>query len=170
MTNHKYKVGIVGCGGIANAHMEGYNKINNVEVVAATDPIEMARNGYIDDYNIPNGYETIQEMLDDAQPEIVSVCVWHLLHDPVTVEVAKGKSVKGIICEKPMAIGMGRADRMVEACEENDVKLIISHQRRFTPGWQKARELVQSGAIGIPLRADLRVKDGLANWCTHSID
>lgn len=170
MTNHKYKVGIVGCGGIANAHMEGYNKINNVEVVAATDPIEMARNGYIDDYNIPNGYETIQEMLDDAQPEIVSVCVWHLLHDPVTVEVAKGKSVKGIICEKPMAIGMGRADRMVEACEENDVKLIISHQRRFTPGWEKARDLVQSGAIGIPLRADLRVKDGLANWGTHSID
>ena len=93
MTNHKYKAGIVGCGGIANAHMEGYNKINNVEVVAATDPVEMARNGYIDDYNIPNGYETIQEMLDDAQPEIVSVCVWHLLNDPVTVEVAKGKSV-----------------------------------------------------------------------------
>ncbi|MBI64656.1 MAG: hypothetical protein CL778_05215 [Chloroflexi bacterium] len=170
MTNHKYKIGIVGCGGIANAHMEGYNKINNVEVVAATDPVEMARDGYIHDYNIPNGYETIQEMLDDAQPEIVSVCVWHLLHDPVTVEVAKGKSVKGIICEKPMAIGMGRADRMVEACEENDVKLIISHQRRFTPGWQKARELVQKGAIGIPLRADLRVKDGLANWGTHSID
>ena len=50
------------------------------------------------------------------------------------------------------------------------MKLIISHQRRFTPGWQKARELVQSGALGIPFRADLRVKDGLANWGTHSID
>ena len=118
MTVHKYRVGIVGCGGIGNAHMEGYNKLENVEVIAATDPVETARNGYMLDYNIPNGYKTIQEMLNDAQPEIVSVCVWHLLHDPVTVEVAKGKSVKGIICEKPMAIGMRRADRMVEACEK----------------------------------------------------
>ncbi|MBI21279.1 MAG: hypothetical protein CL780_03410 [Chloroflexi bacterium] len=167
---HKYRVGIVGCGGIGNAHMEGYNKLENVEVVAATDPVETARNGYMHDYNIPNGYETIQEMLDDAQPEIVSVCVWHLLHDTVTVELAKGKSVKGIICEKPMAIGMGRADRMVEVCEENNVKLIISHQRRFTPGWEKAREIVQKGSIGIPLRADLRIRDGLSNWGSHAID
>jgi predicted dehydrogenase len=50
------------------------------------------------------------------------------------------------------------------------VKLVISHQRRFTPGWEKAKELVQEGAIGEPLRADLRVKEGLANWGTHSID
>jgi predicted dehydrogenase len=69
-----------------------------------------------------------------------------------------------------MAIGMGRADAMVDVCEANDVKLAISHQRRFTPGWEKARELIESDAIGIPLRADLRVKEGLANWGTHSID
>jgi predicted dehydrogenase len=96
--------------------------------------------------------------------------VWHLLHDTVTAEVAAGPSVKGIICEKPMAIGMGRADAMVDVCEANGVKLVISHQRRFTPGWEKAKELVEDGAIGIPLRADLRVKEGLANWGTHSID
>ncbi|HAG55039.1 MAG TPA: hypothetical protein DCL17_01385, partial [Dehalococcoidia bacterium] len=38
------------------------------------------------------------------------------------------------------------------------------------PGWERAKELVEDGAIGIPLRADLRVRDGLANWGTHSID
>jgi UDP-N-acetyl-2-amino-2-deoxyglucuronate dehydrogenase len=65
---------------------------------------------------------------------------------------------------------MGRADAMVDVCEANGVKLAISHQRRFTPGWEKAKELVEDGAIGIPLRADLRVKEGLANWGTHSID
>jgi len=166
----QYKAAIVGCGSIGQAHMQGYERLNNVDVVAVVDPLEPARKMYMDEYGIPNGYETIAEMLEKSEPDIVSVCVWHLLHDSVTAEVAIGPSVKGIICEKPMAIGMGRADAMVDVCEANQVKLAISHQRRFTPGWEKAKELVESGAIGIPLRADLRVKEGLANWGTHSID
>ncbi len=166
----KYRVAIVGAGSIGHAHMEGYSLVDKVEVIAVADPLEAARRMYMDDFGIPNGYATVGEMLEDAEPDIVSVCTWHLLHDPVTVEVAAAPSVRGIICEKPMAIGMGRADRMVEAAEANDVKLAISHQRRFTPGWEKARELVREGAIGEPLRADLRVREGLANWGTHSID
>ena len=166
----QYKAAIVGCGSIGQAHMQGYQRLDNVDIVAVADPLEPARNMYMNDYGIPQGYATVAEMLEKAQPDIVSVCVWHLLHDTVTAEVAAGPSVGGIICEKPMAIGMGRADAMVDACEANDVKLAISHQRRFTPGWERAKELVEDGAIGIPLRADLRVRDGLANWGTHSID
>ncbi|MEC9293467.1 MAG: Gfo/Idh/MocA family oxidoreductase [Chloroflexota bacterium] len=166
----KYNAAIVGCGSIAQAHMQGYERLDNVDVVAVVDPLEPARKMYMDKYGIPNGYATVQEMLAKSEPDIVSVCVWHLLHDTVTAEVAIGPSVKGIICEKPMAIGMGRADAMVDICEANEVKLAISHQRRFTPGWEKAKQLVENGAIGIPLRADLRVKEGLANWGTHSID
>ena len=166
----QYKAAIVGCGSIGQAHMQGYERLDNVDVVAVVDPLEPARKMYMDEYGIPSGYATVEEMLEKSEPDIVSVCVWHLLHDTVTAEVAIGPSVKGIICEKPMAIGMGRADAMVDVCEANDVKLAISHQRRFTPGWEKARELIESDAIGIPLRADLRVKEGLANWGTHSID
>ena len=168
--SNQYKAAIVGCGSIGQAHMQGYERLDNVDVVAVVDPLEAARNMYMADHGIPNGYATVAEMLEKAEPDIVSVCVWHLLHDTVTAEVAAAPSVKGIICEKPMAIGMGRADAMVDVCEANDVKLAISHQRRFTPGWEKAKELVEDGAIGIPLRADLRVKEGLANWGTHSID
>jgi len=166
----QYRAAIVGCGSIGQAHMQGYERLDNVDVVAVVDPLEPARKMYMDEYGIPSGYATVAEMLEKSEPDIVSVCVWHLLHDTVTAEVAIGPSVKGIICEKPMAIGMGRADAMVDVCEANQVKLVISHQRRFTPGWEKARELIEDDAIGIPLRADLRVKEGLANWGTHSID
>ena len=165
-----YKAIVVGAGSIGNAHMEGYKRVDEVDVVAIVDPLEAARQTYMEDYDVPRGYATLGEALEKEEPDIVSVCTWHLLHDPITAEAAQGPSVKGIICEKPMAIGMARADRMVEACEANDVKLVISHQRRFTPGWEKAKELVEQGAIGEPLRADLRVKEGLANWGTHSID
>jgi len=69
-----------------------------------------------------------------------------------------------------MAIGMDAADSMVEACENSGTKLVISHQRRFTPGWEKAKELLENGAIGTPLFVTNKVADGLTNWGTHSID
>lgn len=166
----RYTAAIVGCGGIATAHMEGYSLVDEVEVVACVDPLEPARQMYQRDWGIPQAFATLEECARVAEPDIVSVCTWHLLHDPLTVEAAGYPSIKGIICEKPMAIGMGRANRMVEACDATGTKLVVSHQRRFTPGWERAKELVEDGAIGIPLRVDIRVKEGLANWATHSID
>tara|TARA_Y100000591_G_C21852904_1_gene712859 strand:+ start:1580 stop:2734 length:1155 start_codon:yes stop_codon:yes gene_type:complete len=166
----KYKTAIVGCGGIGHAHMEGYEKIDKIDVIACCDTVPSAVEYYKKEFNIPNGYTDIEEMLEKSQPEIVSVCVWHLLHDEITIKLSESPHVKGIICEKPMAIGIDKANSMVEACKKNDTKLVVSHQRRFTPGWIKAKEIVENGEIGIPTRAELRVKDGLLNWGTHSID
>jgi UDP-N-acetyl-2-amino-2-deoxyglucuronate dehydrogenase len=164
-----YKVAIVGCGGIGNSHMEGYNLLDNVEVIAAVDPNPYARQTYLGMYDIPKGYKSIEDMLKFESPDIVSVSTWHLLHPAPTIAAAKA-GVPGVICEKPMAIGMAAADSMVDACEASGTKLVISHQRRFTPGWGKARELVAEGAIGKPVFAKNRVAEGLANWGTHSID
>lgn len=166
----KYKTAIVGCGGIGHAHMEGYEKIDEIDVIACCDTVPSAVEYYKKEFNIPNGYTDIDEMLEKSQPEIVSVCVWHLLHDEITIKLSESPHVKGIICEKPMAIGIDKANSMVEACKKNDTKLVVSHQRRFTPGWIKAKEIVENGEIGTPTRAELRVKDGLLNWGTHSID
>lgn len=165
----EYTIAIVGCGSIAHAHVSGYQNLDNVKMVAVVDPIEEARRTYQNEYDIPRGYGTIEEMLEKEKPDIVSVCTWHLLHSPLSVIAARA-GVKGIICEKPMAIGVGDADRMVEAAEATGTKLVIGHQRRFTPGWNKARALIGEGAIGTPVSAKNRVVAGLANWGTHSID
>ncbi|MCZ6679859.1 MAG: Gfo/Idh/MocA family oxidoreductase [Candidatus Poribacteria bacterium] len=165
----KYTAAIVGCGGIGNSHMEGYNRVDNVEVVAVADPLEPARRQYMEDYGIPQGYATVEEMVQKAQPDIVSVCAWHLLHAPLTIAAAQ-PGVKGIICEKPMTVSMGDANRMVEACDASGTKLVISHQRRFTPGWEKARELMEQKVIGHPLSVNCNVREGLLNWGTHAID
>ena len=164
-----YKVAIVGCGGIGHSHMEGYNLLENIDVIAVVDPVEQARQTYIGAYDIPKGYASIEEMLENESPDIVSVCTWHLLHPAPTIAAAKA-GVLGVLCEKPMAIGMAAADSMVNACDASGTKLAISHQRRFTPGWEKARELIAENAIGEPIFAKNRVAEGLANWGTHSID
>ena len=165
----RYTAAIVGCGSIGNAHMEGYNLIDAIEVIAVCDPSLPARKTYMDEYGIGGEFESVAEMMAQAKPDIVSVCTWHLLHPAPTIAAAKG-GAKAVICEKPMAIGMGAADSMVDGCTENGTKLVISHQRRFTPGWEKARALVEEGAIGEPLFVTNKVAEGLTNWGTHSID
>ena len=165
----EYTVAIVGCGSIAHAHVSGYQNLDNVRMVAVADPVEAARRIYQNEYDIPRGYDTIEQMLEKEKPDIVSVCTWHLLHSPLSV-IAAQAGVKGVICEKPMAIAVGEADKMIEAADASGTKLVIGHQRRFTPGWNRARDLIREGAIGKPISAKNRVAEGLANWGTHSID
>ena len=55
-------------------------------------------------------------------PDIVSICTWHSLHHTQTIDIAK-RGVKAIICEKPMAIGSGPAQEMLDACNKNNVNL-----------------------------------------------
>ena len=165
----RYTAAVVGCGSIGNAHMEGYNLVDDVEVIAVADPIAAARKTYMDEYGIAQEFETVEEMMEKAKPDIVSVCTWHLLHPGPTVAAAKG-GAKAVICEKPMAIGMAPADQMVDGCQEHGTKLVISHQRRFTPGWEKAKAMLEEGAIGTPVFVTNKVAEGLTNWGTHSID
>jgi predicted dehydrogenase len=89
-----YTAAIVGCGSIGQAHMDGYRLNDNIEVIAVADPLPAAREQYMKDYGIPQGYATVEEMLDRAKPDIVSVCTWHLLHPAPTI--AAGRA--GVIC------------------------------------------------------------------------
>lgn len=164
----KYNAAIIGCGAIGRAHMEGYNLLDNVNVTAVVDPYDPARENYQDEYNIPYGFKNISE-LQNINIDIVSICTWHLQHHQNTIEVAK-IGAKGIICEKPMTIGSGNASEMIKVTDKNNCKLVISHQRRFTPGWVKAREIIKNGDIGSVSLIDIRVEQGLLNWATHTID
>ena len=165
----KYTAAIIGCGSIGNHHIAGYQLVDNIDVVAVVDPLIEAREQYMEDYDIPQGYATVEEMLEKAQPDIVSVCTWHRLHPAPTIAAAQA-GVKGVICEKPMAISTGEANRMVDASAASGTKLVISHQRRFTPGWEKARELIAQKVIGDPIWVNCNVPEGLLNCGTHAID
>ncbi len=167
----RYTAAIVGCGSIAHAHMDGYALVDDIDVIAIADPVAHARSQYADTYADLHlqQFDSVEQMLVTAKPDIVSVCTWHLLHPAPTIAAAKA-GVQAVICEKPMAIGMGAADSMIDACQASGTKLVISHQRRFTKGWVKARELMQQGVIGQPLFVTNKVAEGLTNWGTHSID
>ena len=165
----RYSAAIIGCGDIAHAHVEGYRLNSNVEVVAVVDPVEPAREQFQAEYGIPSAYASAAELFKDLTPDLVSICVWHPLHPELTIEAARA-GAKAVICEKPMATSLGAADQMVAACAHYQTKLIVSHQRRFTPGWESAKALISAGEIGPVQTLRGSTADGLLNCGTHVVD
>ena len=165
----KYRVGVIGCGSIANSHVSGYQGVEEVEIVAIADPVEDALNPFGERHNIKSRYLDAREMLDKENLDIVSVATWHKLHAPMTI-AACARKPKAILCEKPMATNLGECDDMLIAARRNDVKVAIAHQRRFNPVWTDARELIADGAIGEPRQIVSRGGQGLLNDCSHLFD
>ena len=165
----RYQAAIVGCGDIGHAHAQGYVANPEVELRAVVDPIEPARRQFQAEYGVPEAYASAEEMFAACRPDMVSVCVWHRLHAPMTIAAAEA-GVRAVICEKPMATSMAEVDAMMEACDHAGTKLVVSHQRRFTPGWERARDLVAAGAVGEVHTGHGRGMQGLLNVGTHIID
>jgi predicted dehydrogenase len=166
-----YDVAMVGCGAIAWGHALGWSKCPQTNLVAVADPLPASRNSLGDAFGVtPEGrYDDFQSMLEHSRFDIVSVCVWTRQHlDAVLAAIANG--AKLILCEKPMAANLGEAEAMTLASARAGVLLAIGHQRRFFPGWNRARSLIESGMIGEPTHVWSRVVGGLLNNGTHAVD
>lgn len=167
----KYRVGIIGCGGIANAHARGYQGVAQTEIVALADPVQAALDKFSQNYGVPSEhcYRDARAMLDSEVLDIVSVATWHKLHAPMTI-AACARSPKAVLCEKPMGVSLGECDEMLIAARRSNVKVVIGHQRRFNSAWTDARNLIAAGAIGEPRQIVCQGGQGLLNDCSHLFD
>ena len=146
MSKH-YRVGLIGCGRVAAGHANAYTAIESTELIAAAEPDPEHRLKFDETYGIVGLYENYREMLANEELDIISICTWPPLHCEMTVAAAES-GVQAILCEKPMALNLGEADRMLEACEEAGTKLVIGHQHRFDSQTVNAIELIKGNAIG----------------------
>lgn len=92
------------------------------------------------------GYTSYQALLADDTIDVVSICLPTGLHADFTVQAAEAG--KHVIVEKPMALNLSDADRMIEACEQNNVKLAVVHPNRFRPAVMEMRKQLEKGAFG----------------------
>lgn len=165
----KYRVGIIGCGSIANLHADSYRSVEAIEVAAIADPVEEALDEFGARHNIKNRYHDAREMLDKENLGIVIVTTWPKLHVAMTAAACARKPY-AVICEKPMAATLGECDEMLTVASRYNVKLAIGHQRRFNSAWTTARDLIAGGAIGEPRQIVCKGGQGLLNDCSHLID
>ena len=164
-----YRVGVIGCGSIAQRHAKAYQSVSGFQLVAAAEPNDETATAFQRAFEIPTMYAAPEKMLKKESLDVVSICTWHRLHAPQTVMAAE-HGVKAVLCEKPMAVSLAEADQMIAACETHGTKLAIGHQRRFYPGWTESRRLISEGAVGKPVMVTGYVIDGLLNTGSHVVD
>ena len=140
------RAGIVGCGGISRSHATAYANLAGIALVAMCDINRDALNNRADEYGVSNRYTDYKTMFTHEALDIVSVCTHAPLHAPITIAAAQAGI--HVLCEKPLAVDLESADRMLVACQEAGVHLAISHQFRFTPLFRHAKSLIDAGKIG----------------------
>jgi predicted dehydrogenase len=98
-------------------------------------------------------FKTLDEALADPQVEAVYVGTPVFLHAPQTIQSLKAG--KHVLCEKPLAMNEIEARSMVRAAEETGKLFGVAYYRRFYPKIQRAKQLIEAGAIGKPVVAEL---------------
>lgn len=138
-------------GAIPRSHAAAYYRHPQTQLVAVCDIRQEAlaafKTQWQDVWPHMRYYTDYQEMLANEQPDIVSVATPDHLHADITVDAAS-KGARAVLCEKPIAVTLEDADRMIAACEAHNVLLSIEHTRRWGPIFHAARQLIRSGTIG----------------------
>jgi predicted dehydrogenase len=158
-------------------HIPALQATPGVELVALADPYAPALEERGGQFGIPpaSRYADYSEMLARERLDVVTICTQAPVHCAATLAAAEA-GVRGIFCEKPIALDLVEADRMVAACEVHGAVLAINHWLRLAPATQKAVELVRDGVIGEPLAIRIHDKGGrpagiaLIELCTHFFD
>ena len=139
--------GIIGMGNIADkvtAPAMAEAKSSRLVAVMRRD-LDLARE-LAQKHGAPKAYDSVEEVLRDDEVDAVYIATPVYLHAEQTIQAAEHG--KHVLCEKPMAMNPEEAQRMVEACDANGVKLMVCYYQRFNRRHQKIKELLTAGAIG----------------------
>ena len=146
--NKKVKVGIIGTGWIADAHINAYKKMPDVEIVAGADLVPGKAEAFFKKHGIENVrcYNSHKELLDNEDVDAVSVCTYNRTHAECTI-YALEHGVH-VLVEKPMCVTIEEAVEIRKAEKASGKVLSIGFQPRFDPNMQMIKKIVQSGELG----------------------
>jgi len=143
------RVGIVGCGGIANGkHLPSLKKLSNVKLVAFCDIIEERAVKAAEKFGTEDAkvYTDFKEMIDKENLEVVHVLTPNREHAPATIYALEHDC--HVMCEKPMAKTYADAKAMLEAYQKSGKKLTIGYQNRFRPDSTYLKKACDRGDLG----------------------
>lgn len=153
MSQQDIRVGVVGCGAIFNNHVTGVKQANGAVLAAICDEVPEKAEAKGKEHGVPY-FSSFEEMLPHV--DAVNICVPSGLHAKLGVLAAQAG--KHVLVEKPVDITYQAAKALVDACESAGVKHACISQHRFASAIQKAREMVQSGALGTMVQGDAYIK------------
>jgi predicted dehydrogenase len=142
----KIKVGLLGGGGIVDAHIRGYRTYADaIEVTAIADVVDETARRRAAELGA-TAYTDFRLMIEKADLEAVDICLPHHLHAEAIVAAAQAG--KHILCEKPICLTVRQADEVQRAVSAAGVTLMCAHNQLFLPAVSTAKQLLEQGILG----------------------
>ena len=141
------KVGLIGCGDIANMHLKVFKSMKNVNVVGVCDlNLERAKDA-ARRFKVEKVFRDYNDLFEIKDLGLVDVCTPISTHARIVCDAAK--AVPAILVEKPMALSVAECDEMIKETKKYGSKLCIGHQQIFLPSIEKAKSLIDRGAFNL---------------------
>lgn len=144
----KFRVGLVGTGGIARAHGGACQLLDEVELAAVCDVSAEALQRFGDEFGVAQRYTDLAAMLNEAALDIAVICNWGVHHANTGIQLAQSRRVRAILCEKPFTSNAAEAQALVAAAQANGVLLAEAFKFRHHPMHLQAKSMIEAGAIG----------------------
>lgn len=143
-----FKIGLIGCGGIANVHMQVLSGIKEVQLASFCDIVEDRAREFNLKYagGNANVYNDFSSMIEREGLDIVYICLPPFAHSN-EVELAAEKGVH-VFIEKPIALSMEKAESMVAASRRHGIKTQVGFQLRFGTAVEFFKSMVEKGEAG----------------------
>ena len=143
---HAMKVGIIGCGRVAQTrHIPEYGAHPGAQIAGYYDFNEKRARELAAVYG-GKVYDSADALLADRGIDAVSICTANHTHAEITIKALR--SGKHVLCEKPMAVSLEECKAMVHAAAENNRQLMIGQNQRFAKAHIRAKELLLADTIG----------------------
>jgi len=153
--SQSFRIGLVGCGRISKNHFDAIAKVDGLRLGAVCD-IDTARAAKAGEEHDAPWYGSLDEMLERAEIDVVSICTPSGLHS--AQGIAAARAGKHVVTEKPMSISLVQADELVKACDDARVHLFVVKQNRLNPPVQLLKRAVDKGRFGRIYLANVTVR------------
>lgn len=141
----KVRIGVIGIGGMGYAHCKSAGSLEETELTCVCDVIEKVAREKGEEFGV-DYFTDHGKLIAGGLCDAVIVATPHWFHPEISVSaMEKGLHV---LSEKPIAVTVSDADKMVQAAEKNEKVFAVMHQRRTTAVVKKAIEIVDSGTLG----------------------
>ncbi len=139
-------VGLIGCGGMGNMHLNCYLALKDkVKVVAVADVVESKREAFAKRAEAKS-YASAQELLDNETPDIIDICLPTFLHAEYGIKaMEKGCN---LFIEKPICLTDEEANLLLETQKKTGAKVQVGQVVRFMDGYKYLKNVIEDGTYG----------------------
>src|SRR5438552_184987 len=146
MSDEPIRYAVVGLGRAGwDIHVRQLRARSDAKIVAAVDPLAERREQAASEFECKT-YDTLRKMLKQDDVEVVVIATPSVQHASDSIRALK--AAKHVVVEKPMALSLSEADRMIRAAESAQKKLFVHQNYRFFPEFLHMREVIASGVLG----------------------